>query len=375
MDIKKSRHPVLSRLLRIFLATQLAMGMLSVAAIWGTPSQAYAVTSAEKQAEVEEAFRRLDALQTEINQLADDYDVAMAAYETAEANKLEAQAREEAARERVHMLQEQLSDRAAYMYRNGNVSYLDVLFGAQSFTDFISAMDLINRVNEQDAQLVLETKLVRDEAEAARLEYTEQERLAQEKLEEIATIMAAKEAAEVELLAEIELLKKEAAELLAQEEAAAEAARQAAMAYAASNNNGPVNEEQMARVYALGVRYPFNGSFPVTSPFGWRAIFGDFHYGCDWGMPTGTPILAIAGGTVVAVGYGGSMGNYVIIAHGNGIRSIYMHNSSLNVSAGQSVSQGEVISYAGSTGNSTGPHLHLQIEVDLIPINPQIFLP
>ena len=67
------------------------------------------------------------------------------------------------------------------------------------------------------------------------------------------------------------------------------------------------------------------------------------------------------------------MGNYVIIAHGNGIRSIYMHNSSLIAYSGQAVSAGEEIAYSCSTGNSTGPHLHLQIEIDLTPVNPMLF--
>ena len=171
--------------------------------------------------------------------------------------------------------------------------------------------------------------------------------------------------------AEIVQLQKEAAELLAQEEAAAEAARQAAAAYA-SGPTGPVNEEQLARVYALGIHYPFATPQTLSSPFGPRSFDG-FHYGTDWACSTGTPVLAIAGGTVVAAGVGGAMGVYVIIAHGNGIRSIYMHNSGLNVTSGQAVSAGEVISYSGSTGNSTGPHLHLQIEVDLTPVNPMLF--
>jgi len=345
--------------------------MLLWTALWGVPNQAFAVTSAEKQAEVDEAFRRLDALQTEINQLTIDYDAAMLAHATAEEKMLDAQAREIAARERIAELQLHLGDRAANMYRNGSGSYLDVLFGAKSFSDFINAMDLINRVNEQDARLVQETKEVRAEAEAARIEYTELERITREKQELIGTIKTDRLAAEENLQAEIVALQREAEELLAQEEAAAEAARQAAIAYA-SGPAGPVTEEQLARLYALGIQYPFFNTYPVSSNFGPRDFDG-FHYGTDWACPTGTPVRAVAGGTVVAAGSGGAMGVYVIIAHGNGIRSIYMHNSALNVSSGHSVSAGDVIAFSGSTGNSTGPHLHLQIEVDLTPVNPMLF--
>jgi len=340
-------------------------------ALWGAPGQAYAVTSAEKQAEVEEALIRLDALQTEINQLTVDYDTAMLAHATAEAKMYDAQAREAAARERIAELQEQLGDRATSMYRNGNGSYLDVIFGAKSFSDFINAVDLINRLNEQDARLVLETKDVKAEAEAARIEYTEQERITREKQELIGNLKLDRIAAEEALQVEIVALQEEAAELLAQEEAAAEAARQAAAIYA-SGPTGPITEEQLARVYALGIIYPFTSAQILSSPFGPRS-FDLFHFGTDWACSTGTPIMAVAGGTVVAAGSGGALGVYVIIAHGNGVRSIYMHNSSLNVSAGQAVSQGEIIAFSGSTGNSTGPHLHLQIEVDLTPVNPMLF--
>jgi len=371
MNIIYRWRTTLGRLSHILLTALLVASMLLLPALWGVPNHAYAVTSAEKQAEVDEAFRRLDALQTEINQLTLDYDAAMIAHAEAEARMYDALARESAARMRIAELQSQLGDRATSMYRNGNSSYLDVIFGAKSFTDFINAMDLINRVNEQDARLVLETKAVKADAEAARIEYTEQERVAREKQEQIGIIKIERIAAEESLQAEIVLLQQEAAELLAKEEAAAEAARQAALAYS-TGPTGPVSEEQLARVFALGVSYPFYNAQKLSSPFGPRDFDG-FHFGVDWACSTGTPVLAIAGGTVVAAGTGGAMGVYVIIAHGNGIRSIYMHNSSLNVSTGQYVSAGDVIAFSGSTGNSTGPHLHLQIEVDLIPVNPLLF--
>jgi murein DD-endopeptidase MepM/ murein hydrolase activator NlpD len=354
------------------LCALLVAGLFGALTLGSSQKQAYATTSAEKQAEVEEAFGRLDALQTELNQIAIDYDAAILAHSDALARMQDAQSREEAARVRIAGLQEQLGGRASHMYRSGSTSYLDVLFGAKSFTEFINAMDLINRVNEQDARLVVETKTVRAEAEAARIEYTEQEKRAREKQEQIGALKQQQEEAAASLSAEIEALQAEAAELLAQEEAAAEAARQAAMAYA-SGPTGPVSDEQLARVFALGLRYPFYNYQPLSSPFGPRDFDG-FHYGADFACSSGTPVLAVAPGTVVSAGVGGAMGVYVIIMHGNGIRSIYMHNSSLNVSTGQYVSAGEVIAYSGSTGNSTGPHLHLQIEVDLTPVNPMIFL-
>lgn len=379
MNTNDNRHQLFRGLSHIILSFVLAVSMLLFPALWGGATQAFAVTSAEKQAEVDEAFVRLDALQTQINQLATDYDEAVIAHDEAEKSMLDAQAREEAARARIQELQDQLGDRASQVYRNGSGSYLDVLFGAQSFTDFITAMDLINRVNEQDVRLVTESREVKAIAEAAKIEYTEQEKIAREKQEQIAKLKEETEAAEASLQAEIVELEKEAAELLAQEIIAAEAARQAAEAAEAAAANrdvgsyGDVSEEQLARIYALAPQYPFSSRYPISSPFGWRSFDNSFHLGTDLSAPGGTPIQAIAPGTVAAAGFHFSMGNYVIIAHGSGVRSIYMHASSLNTSAGATVNAGDVVSFVGTTGSSTGDHLHLQIEVDLIAVNPMLF--
>ncbi|MDR3137158.1 MAG: peptidoglycan DD-metalloendopeptidase family protein [Coriobacteriales bacterium] len=350
----------------------------------GEPVPAVAATSAEKQAEVDEALGRLDTLQTELNQLADDYQNAVLARLEAEERMLEARAREEAAIQRISELQQQLGSRAQYMYRSGSGSFLDVLFGAQSFSDFINAFDMINRVNDQDAKLVQESRVARAEAEAARIEFTEQERVAKEKQEQIGTLKKERENTAASLASEIEQLKTEAAELLVQEELAAEAARKAAEAAAASSSRwgsnvsigsaGAVSDAQLARVRALGLQFPLPFRTSISSAFGWRSFDNAFHLGTDFPASSGTPILAAASGTVTAAGYHYSMGNYVIINHGDGIRTIYMHAVSLNVGAGETVSAGNTISFVGTTGTSTGNHLHFQVEVDQVAVNPMLFL-
>lgn len=117
---------------------------------------------------------------------------------------------------------------------------------------------------------------------------------------------------------------------------------------------------------------PVSGT--VTSRFGAR--WGRSHKGLDIGAPKGTPIKAAASGTVTVAqyGYSGGYGNYVMISHGNGIQTLYGHCNSLNVSADQSVSQGQVIAYVGNTGNSYGNHLHLEIRVNGVAQNPQNYL-
>lgn len=118
---------------------------------------------------------------------------------------------------------------------------------------------------------------------------------------------------------------------------------------------------------------PIASGYTITSRYGSR--WGSTHTGLDIAAPTGTTIHAAASGTVSMVKYqGGSYGNYLMINHGNGVQTLYAHCTSLLVSEGQTVSQGQAIATVGSTGNSTGPHLHLEIRVNGTTLNPQNYL-
>lgn len=123
---------------------------------------------------------------------------------------------------------------------------------------------------------------------------------------------------------------------------------------------------------ALGIALiqPISGT--ITSRFGTRSR--GTHTGLDIANSTGTPIKAVADGTVIYAGYKGSYGKLVVIAHTTSVQTYYAHCSKINVSVGQNVSQGEVIAAVGSTGNSTGPHLHLEIRVNGVAKNPQNYL-
>lgn len=133
-----------------------------------------------------------------------------------------------------------------------------------------------------------------------------------------------------------------------------------------------VNTSSQKVNLGLSLIRPVSGT--VTSRFGAR--WGRSHKGLDIGAPKGTPIKAAASGTVTVAqyGYSGGYGNYVMISHGNGIQTLYGHCNGLNVSVGQSVSQGQVIAYVGNTGNSYGNHLHLEIRVNGVAQNPQNYL-
>lgn len=113
---------------------------------------------------------------------------------------------------------------------------------------------------------------------------------------------------------------------------------------------------------------PLRGNFRITSPFGWRGR--GWHGGVDWGAPTGTPIYASDAGRVVTAGWHGGYGRTVIIDHGSGRRTLYAHASTIDVFVGQNVAQGQLIARVGSTGWSTGPHLHFEIILNGTRVNP-----
>lgn len=118
---------------------------------------------------------------------------------------------------------------------------------------------------------------------------------------------------------------------------------------------------------------PVSGT--ISSRFGARSrIRSSVHTGLDIAASSGTPIKAVSGGTVIFSGTKGSYGKMVVISHGNGVETYYAHCSSLNVSVGENVSQGQIIAKVGSTGNSTGPHLHLEIRLNGVALNPQNYL-
>ena len=131
------------------------------------------------------------------------------------------------------------------------------------------------------------------------------------------------------------------------------------------------NETPSAAVQGIGLIRPVSGT--ITSRFGPR--WGTQHRGLDIATSTGTPVAAAASGTVVFSGWDSyGLGNCVKISHGNGVETVYGHNSALYVTVGEYVTQGQVICAVGSTGNSTGPHLHLEIRLDGVAQNPQLYL-
>ncbi len=290
--------------------------------------------------------------------------------------------------------QDVLNRRVRTIYMHGQLNYLEVILGANSFSDFANRVELLKRVIRSDYNLILEiqkqkaaieakkAQLEEDkrqlDALAAEAEKTRQE-IAKKKAEQQKVLDAAKsnKAAAAQMEQDLNAQLASVRNLIQQRLAAAEAARQAAQQQAASDDEGGGGGSDDNYVQGTGAMgWPCSG--PITSPFGYRThpIFGTtiFHAGIDIGVDYGTPIHAADSGVVVYSGWISGYGNAVIIDHGGGISTLYGHNQSLAVSEGQSVSKGSVIAYAGSTGNSTGPHCHFEVDVNGSPVNPLGYL-
>lgn len=289
--------------------------------------------------------------------------------------------------------QDVLNRRVRAIYMHGQLNYLEVILGANSFSDFANRVELLKRVIRSDYNLILEiqkqkaaieakkAQLEEDkrqlDALAAEAEKTRQE-IAKKKAEQQKVLDAAKsnKAAAAQMEQDLNAQLASVRNLIQQRLAAAEAARQAAQQQAASDDEGGGGSDDNYVQGTGAMGWPCSG--PITSPFGYRThpIFGTtiFHAGIDIGVDYGTPIHAADSGVVVYSGWISGYGNAVIIDHGGGISTLYGHNQSLAVSEGQSVFKGSVIAYAGSTGNSTGPHCHFEVDVNGSPVNPMGYL-
>ena len=316
--------------------------------------------------------------------------------------------------------QAEFEQRVRAMEERGNVSYWSVLFQASDFSDLLDWINMIGELMDYDNQIldqlaearqaVAQAKadleqsrqgqqetLAQQQSQQAQLQaqQAEVDRLIQEitvqsdvyarqieQLEDsqdaVAQQIAQAEATYQKQLAAEKAAAEQAAQKAAAEKAAAEKAAAAAKAAAekaaqqkqqtsSSSGGGSTSsgsQSSQTTASASGFLWPIASSHRVTSPFGWRThpITGrqHLHGGIDIAAPNGTPILAAKAGVVVISLYGSSYGNYVVLSHPDGTRTLYAHMSQRSVSAGDTVSQGQTVGLVGSTGSSTGNHLHFE---------------
>ncbi len=264
-----------------------------------------------------------------------------------------------------------MKKRVQAVYEQGDSFYLELLLNSKGLGDFLNQMDYIEDLTKYDDRMFKEY--------AETVEYV---KVCEQQLEEEEELLqATKTAAEEEQKAVEELISQKQAEIAAvqdeivdQERAIREYEAEIAEQNATiSELERIVAEEKKAlenmRVYDGGAFcWPCPAYTKVSSDFGNRIHptlkINLFHNGVDLAAPAGSNILAAYDGEVVSASYTGAMGNYVMLDHGGGLYTVYMHASKLNVKEGQEVKRGDVIAFVGSTGRSTGNHLHFSVRVN-----------
>lgn len=256
------------------------------------------------------------------------------------------------------------------IYKHGQLNYVDILFGSKDFKDFATRLELLKRIIKQDVSIVTSINQARQDLLAERKKL-EDYKIVLEKtraeLEPQRQVVLAKRreraAAYNEALQDKERLDREYNQLMAESKQISEMIRRI-------RAGGKVGQGTGSMIW------PHSGE--TTSPYGWRIhpIFGTsrYHSGRDIGADYDDPVAAADDGLVVYAGWMGGYGNTVMLDHGGGITTLYAHNNSVNVGVGQTVSQGQTVSFAGSTGYSTGPHVHFEVRKDGEPVDPNDYV-
>ena len=300
-----------------------------------------------------------------------------------------------------------MKKRIQVMYENGQTSYVEMLLSADSFTDFLNAVEYITQISQYDRKMLKEYQnmqvTIADTQKTLETDYASLQSLqakVQEEKQAVAALESAKKGelndvaddltdaqsvakayeaeiqAQNEVIAQIQAAQKRAAEQqAAQQQAQAAEENQGATDAAGENQNTAQNTTPSGNGQSTGsMMWPCPSSKRVTSDYGPRTSptngASSNHKGLDIGAAYGADIVAADGGTVLVATYSSSGGNYVIIDHGGGLCTVYMHASSLTVSAGQTVSKGQVIAKVGSTGISTGNHLHFGVTLNGVYVSP-----
>ena len=254
------------------------------------------------------------------------------------------------------------------MEENGNYTYLSIIFGSKSLSELMANLDMIGEIMEADKRIYDQYTAAREDAEVIKAEYEEtlgQLADKQEEYEAEKADLEAKIAEASELIAQLEEEISSNYDLYLQVLAEEEALESDIQSMIAELER----QEAANSITSTGTYiWPLPGYSP-GSAYGWRMhpIFNEmrFHAGEDIGAPSGTPILAADSGMATVIpDNGNGYGNYIMINHGGGRVTLYAHMSAFAISNGATVNQGDVIGYVGSTGNSTGPHLHFEVRVN-----------
>lgn len=285
---------------------------------------------------------------------------------------------------------ESMKKRIKYMYENGNSQLIEILVDSDSITDLLNKAEYFTQISTYDREKLTELQHVvqdvQEKEDALQNEYTALSSLQNEliqKQNEVQSLLDSKKIQISDLEKQIgdnaATLQKlvEEAEAERQKQLQQQAAQQAALAAAQQSAGTGSSYSEPSSTPVVSGSGQFTNPCPgatISSTFGYRDFDGSFHKGLDLAAAEGTPTYAAADGYVVIANWSDSAGNWVVINHGNGLTTKYMHHSALCVSAGQTVAKGQQIGYVGDTGNSFGPHLHFQVEVNDVAVDPLGYL-
>ncbi len=278
-----------------------------------------------------------------------------------------------------------LDDRLVTIYKEGNINYLDVIFQSESVSDLLTRVEYLAYITKKDKEIV-------DEVSGIKTELDAQKATLEQQLNALNALKADQEDVRA-LLADQQTQQQSTYSALQKDEAALKeniAAMQAKSDEIAAKivsmqkdaityeNLKPYETDKYEVVVAGEGIWPAPDSHVVTSSYGGRdyPLDGsyDFHLGTDIAANYGTPVISFKGGTVLIADYDWSYGNYVVVDHGNGMSTLYGHMSALYVSAGDTVAAGQQLGDIGSTGSSTGPHLHFEVRINGAVVNAASYL-
>ena len=321
----------------------------------------------EVEGQLRSALSELDNLNTKLSEAKSEVDKATIEMVLKEE---ELKRIEDELKEKIRIL----NDRVAAIYKNGNSNILEILLKAEDFLDFISKLKLMNLFAEQDTQNILEVKEKKTATIGIKksiIDLREKQKEYEDKVKQL-VIQAEQKARERDDICN------EKKNLLTRTTANKNALIK-------MEKQLEIQEAEVTRIlesYKYGTAPSGKFAWPVAariiSGFGnrYHPIFGynRFHSGIDLAAPYGTLVKAADGGQVVQAGYFGGYGYSVMLYHGGGFATWYAHLSSINVSMGQFVQRGQVIGLVGSTGWTTGPHLHFEVRINGAPQDPRAYL-
>lgn len=335
----------------------------------------------ETQSKLSQVRKQQQLTAEELNRLSAEIDSTQNRLAEVEAELARAEERLAATTAELQQAEKTLADRTELLHRrvraiyeHGALTYLDVLLAANSFNDFLTRFENLERVVAGDVRLFYEVRAWRADVSAKKAKQ-EQERAqvaAVKQQVEQAKISLEEQKGEREqvyqrLLSDRQALERELDKL-------DELSRQLESRIQSLSKE---LEKELNVQGALILNHPMPGA-PVTSPFGMRVdpILGTrrMHTGIDYAAPYGKAIKAVEAGKVIQAGWLGGYGKAVIIFHGKGVSTLYGHMSQINVETGQMVRKGDVIGLVGSTGLSTGPHLHFEVRIDGVPRDPAAYI-